>query len=206
MNIQNYQPVAQHPFAKSGLRPRGDSKGMMQRGAFHQSGAALVVSLMILLVLTLIGITSMSSTILEEKMAGGVRSQNLAFQAAEAALRDGEIWLGAQTPVPAAVALCGSPPCQVVVLDSLGGLTVQNDAWWSSNAREYGVTGIKEVKRVSADPRYIVEERAFQNTGGLDVGISPPQGRLYYRLTARGTGGSTGIETILQSHYMIVAN
>ncbi len=204
--MQNYKLAAQHRPARSGLGSRSGSKRMMYGNVFHQSGAALMVSLMILLVLTLIGVTSMSSTILEEKMAGGVRNQNLAFQSAEAALRDGETWIGAQNPVPAAVALCGSPPCQLVVLDSLGDLMVQNDAWWSSNAREYGATGSQEVNGVSADPRYVVEERAFQNTGGLDVGISPPQGRLYYRLTARGTGGTTTTEIILQSHYMIIAN
>lgn len=204
--MQNHKPAAQHPFAGSGLGSRSGSKGMIYGNVFHQSGAALMVSLMILLVLTLIGVTSMSSTILEEKMAGGVRNQNLSFQSAEAALRDGEIWIGGQNPVPRAVALCGSPPCQVVELDSLGDLTAQNDAWWSSNAREYGVTGTPEVG-VSADPRYIVEYRTFEDIGGLDVGTNSFQRRFdYYRLTARGTGGNTTTETILQSHYMIVAN
>ncbi len=166
-----------------------------------------MVSLMILLVLTLIGITSMSTTILEEKMAGGVRNQNLAFQAAEAALRDGEAWIAAQNPMPNAVATCGAPPCLIVELDSLGDLTTQNDSWWSSNAREYGTAGgSPDLTDVSADPRYIVEFRTFQNTGGLDVGINPPQGRIYYRLTARGTGGNTATEALLQSHYMVIAN
>ncbi len=165
-----------------------------------------MVSLVILLVMTLIGITSMSTTIQEEKMAGGVRNQNLAFQAAEAALRDGEVWIGAQNPVPNAVSVCGSPPCQIVDLGSLGDLTTKNDTWWNNNAREYGTTGTQEITGVSGDPRYVVEYRTFQNTGGLDVGINPPQGRIYYRLTARGTGGNVTTEAILQSHYMIIAN
>lgn len=161
---------------------------------------------MILLVLTLIGVTSMSTTVLEEKMAGGVRNQNLAFQSAEAALRNGEAWIGAQNPVPSAVATCGTPPCQVVELNSLGDLTAQNNSWWNTNAREYGTTGTQEIAGVSADPHYIVEFRKFQNTGGLDVGLNPPQGRLYYRVTARGTGGNTTTEALLQSHYMVIAN
>ena len=55
-----------------------------------QSGAVLIISLIMLLLLMLIGTTSMQSTSLEEKMAGNSRDQNLAFQSAEAALRAGE--------------------------------------------------------------------------------------------------------------------
>ena len=124
----------------------------------------------------------------------------------EAALRDGETWIAGQNPVPNAVAACGAPPCAVVVLDSLGDLTAQNNTWWNTNAHEYGTTGTQDITEVSTDPRYIVEFRTFQNTGGLDVGLNPPEGRNYYRLTARGTGGNTTTETLLQSHFMVVAN
>jgi type IV pilus assembly protein PilX len=43
-----------------------------------------------LLLLTLIGASSMQSTSLEEKMAGNLRDRSIAFQAAESALRDAE--------------------------------------------------------------------------------------------------------------------
>jgi type IV pilus assembly protein PilX len=56
----------------------------------NQSGAALVVGLIFLVILTLLGITAMQTGILEERMAGNSRDRNIAFQAAEAALRDGE--------------------------------------------------------------------------------------------------------------------
>ncbi len=55
-----------------------------------QRGAALVVSLILLLVVTLIGISGMQSTVLQEKMSGNFKDKNSAFQAAEAALREGE--------------------------------------------------------------------------------------------------------------------
>ena len=58
-----------------------------------QQGAALAVSLIILLLMTLIAVTGMQTTTLEEKMAGNSRDRNLAFQAAESALRQGETWL-----------------------------------------------------------------------------------------------------------------
>lgn len=58
--------------------------------AQRQSGVVLVISLIMLLALTLIGVTSSSVTGLEEKMAANSKDVNLAFQAAEAALRAAE--------------------------------------------------------------------------------------------------------------------
>lgn len=56
----------------------------------QQRGMALLVSLVFLLLLTLIGISSMQSATLQEKMAGSVTLRNTSFQTAEAALRMGE--------------------------------------------------------------------------------------------------------------------
>lgn len=49
----------------------------------RQSGAALVVALIILLVLTLLGVSAMNTTSLEEKMAANSQEFNRAFQAAD---------------------------------------------------------------------------------------------------------------------------
>jgi Tfp pilus assembly protein PilX len=56
----------------------------------YQSGVVLIISLVMLLLLSIIGISGMAVTILEEAMAANHRDRNLAFQAAEAALRAGE--------------------------------------------------------------------------------------------------------------------
>lgn len=55
-----------------------------------QRGAILVVALFMLLLLTIIGVSSMRGTALQESMAGSMRDSSLALQAAEAALRQGE--------------------------------------------------------------------------------------------------------------------
>ena len=70
------------------------SESSFLRAMNNQGGAALIVSLIFLLLMTLIGVTSMQSTTLQERMAGNTRDRNLALQAAEAALRQGETWLG----------------------------------------------------------------------------------------------------------------
>jgi len=53
----------------------------------RQTGAALIVSLVLLLIMTVLGVTAMRTTTLQERMAGNLRDNNLAFQDAEAALR-----------------------------------------------------------------------------------------------------------------------
>lgn len=55
-----------------------------------QRGAALVVALIMLLLLTIIGLTSIRGTSLQENMASNLRESSLSLQAAEAALRKGE--------------------------------------------------------------------------------------------------------------------
>lgn len=72
-------------------------------GMRAQRGAVLVVALMFLVVLTLLALTSMSGTTLEERMAGQYRDLNFAFQAAEAGLRDAERDLFAVGAAPPAV-------------------------------------------------------------------------------------------------------
>jgi type IV pilus assembly protein PilX len=61
----------------------------MQRPDRHsQRGAVLIVALLFLTILTILGVTAMTSTTFEERMAGNTRDVSVAFQAAEAALRD----------------------------------------------------------------------------------------------------------------------
>jgi Tfp pilus assembly protein PilX len=55
-----------------------------------QQGAALVVGLVMLLVLTLLGLASMQSTSLQERMASNFDQRHQAFQLAETALRFAE--------------------------------------------------------------------------------------------------------------------
>jgi len=66
-----------------------------------QRGVVLLVCLVMLLLLTVIGLASMSASTLQERMAGGARDSNLAFQAAEASLRVGEAYVKQQVAASA---------------------------------------------------------------------------------------------------------
>ena len=60
----------------------------------YNGGAALFISLMFLIILTLIGISAANVGIMQERMAGNVRETNEAFQNAEGTLRFIEKELG----------------------------------------------------------------------------------------------------------------
>ena len=51
------------------------------------------MALLFLLITTLLGISAMQSSVMEERMAGNMHDHNMAFQAAESGLRDGGEWL-----------------------------------------------------------------------------------------------------------------
>jgi hypothetical protein len=54
----------------------------------RQKGVSLVIALILLLVLTIIGIASMNTSLMQERMAGNVNLQTLAFEAASAGIVD----------------------------------------------------------------------------------------------------------------------
>ncbi|MDB5823989.1 MAG: hypothetical protein JWR21_2693 [Herminiimonas sp.] len=68
-----------------------------QRGA----GAVLITSLLFLIVITLIGLSLFSTTTGEEKISRNARDREVAFAAAEAALRDAELRLTGRWRKPA---------------------------------------------------------------------------------------------------------
>ena len=67
----------------------------------NERGAVLLVCLMLLLAVTVLGVAAMSSSTLQERMAGGARDYNVAFQSAEAALRVGEAYVREQVEASA---------------------------------------------------------------------------------------------------------
>ena len=61
-----------------------------QTGVRRDEGFVLITGLLVLLMLTIIMLTSMRTAALEESMTGNLRNSNIAFQAAESALREAE--------------------------------------------------------------------------------------------------------------------
>ncbi len=66
-----------------------------------QRGAALVTAMLLLLVMTLLGVSSVENSLLEERMSGNFHETYTAMQAAETALRTAENWLTANVTAEA---------------------------------------------------------------------------------------------------------
>jgi type IV pilus assembly protein PilX len=60
----------------------------------RQQGAVLIVALIFLVILTMLGVTAMTGTTMETRMAGNSRDLGVALNAAEAAMRDAEWDIG----------------------------------------------------------------------------------------------------------------
>lgn len=104
-----------------------------------QRGMALLVSLVFLLVLTLIGLSSMQSATLQEKMASSVILRNQSFQSAEAALRVGESAVQLETySLPACTSQC-APPAESSQITAAGFNSSSGVTWIASGNGFYGV-------------------------------------------------------------------
>jgi type IV pilus assembly protein PilX len=182
------------------------------RSAARQRGSALIFALVFLLVMTVIGVTGMQGTTQQEKMAGNMRNRNLAFQAAEAALRAGEMYVD---PVIKA-GVCNRPA--PAAFDGTKGLlqpqTTGGDdgAFWmtwdweniscpnsptDTSCPDDGTT----LAEVAEQPRYVIEDISSLDPVCSACYAGTPPGCYCYRITARGVGGTTDAIVILQSTY-----
>ena len=172
---------------------------MKNKSLKKQSGAILVVSLIMLLLLTLIGVAGTQVTGLEEKMANNSRDQNLSFQAAEAALRAAEIKVLSKDTT--------------IEFDSKteNGLLSEDEplpnyfdpAIWGDEKSFLFDSGIEEV---ATQPRYFikyVKDSTPSNIGSCNYGQGAKCGVIvsYFIVTARGTGAMDTSQSYLRLYY-----
>jgi len=164
-----------------------------------QRGAILVTSMLLLIVLTVLGVTMMRMTNMQERMAGNTRDLNLSLQGAEAALRAGEARLapGVLTERPLATAVAGCLFCArnslPVAIYDIG----QFD--WKTLGQEYGAAG-KDIDELDRDPRYVIAELGYV-PDGYAQGQDPPTGRDFYQITGFSSGATGQTNTVLQSTF-----
>lgn len=172
-----------------------------------QRGTALVTSLLLLLVLTVIGVTAMQVTRMQERMAGNTRDLNMAFQGAEAAVRNGEDMIAAQ-PFPPDT--CSALPCEFWAANASAVSHPETRdfvTWWKPNTDEYEASGdhlnpTRELTDLSDDPRFVVEYVTdVPDALSKGEGDGPPSARHFYQVTAMSPGATKQAVTVLQSTY-----
>ena len=192
----------------------------MKTPRIKQQGTVLIFSLVILIVLTLLGISAMQVSTMEEIMAGNMKDCNQGFQAAEAAIRDATNWLSTrrQKPIPNTSAGQNVYSSDTYTLgDAVSPATISFD--WDNNAIRYGALnagsiainnvigtcspGTAPTGTVMTDlyslPCSVIEEHDFI-PDDLDPDTSAKGiGRYYYRITSRGFGGTEKAQPRLES-------
>ncbi len=163
----------------------------------EQRGAALIASLMLLVVMMLIGATAVGISGMENTMAGNMKDKTIALQAAEEALRDGEQSLFDMTKRPKTVSSCGTPPCEVWSLKTLGDVLAKDTAWWQANGMIYP----QVIAHVDTQPYRVIEYRSNKRDSLVRGRSTAGTVRWFYTVTARGTGSSDSGESLLQSLY-----
>ncbi len=162
----------------------------------QQRGVVLVTGLIFLVILTLLGTTALQGTVLEEKMAGNLRDETLALQAAEAALRSGEIFLE-QVTLPV---FAGSEGLYHYASANTAAPDPKNWGSWES----IGLVAGSSMDGVASQPRYIIEQLVSVpqqgNKGSAQQSGTSPDDEMF-RIIARGVGGTASAVVILQSTY-----
>ena len=154
-------------------------------------------SLIFLLLLTVLTISAMQSSTLQERMAGNARDHSLAFQAAETGLHDAEAVLRTASPI-----FNTTGPYRVPLTNPTSPATWGAYTWDDANSKQVATAldGISATDK----PRYVVEElnsvSAAALTGsGIDVGSQQNVQVTIYRVTSKGTGSTGKAVVILQS-------
>jgi type IV pilus assembly protein PilX len=160
--------------------------------SLSQAGSALIVALIFLLLMTLLGTTAMRGSTMQERMAGNARDSNIAFQAAEAALREGEEYLLATVALPDFDDTNGFYGVNAPTRPQWTGAVI-NDG---NGAITYGtLPGVPmyggAIDGVARVPRYYIEELATVRPPGTETETGTPLPDItFYRLTAIGFGGA----------------
>lgn len=122
-------------------------------GGVKQQGMALLISLVFLLLLTLIGVSSLRNATLQEKMAASLVLRNQSFQAAEAALRIGESAVQKHGDSLAPCVEC-PPPAESGVLTVAGTHPQSGVTWVATEQGFYGVQNLgTTLNAVNLPPR-----------------------------------------------------
>ena len=186
-----------------------------------QHGAVLIVSLLFLVVLTMLGVTAMTSTTFEERMAGNARDVSVAQHSAEASLRRArDTIIEVSGPRPAegtfkqavtdngscTAGLCTPRKYDQGVYGAILPEVPTNVSWTEASDVEattklYALSGAADrLRGVSKQSRYIIELFCLPISLGSIEGAAD-QCR-YWRFTAVGWGKNPNTQVTVQEVYI----
>lgn len=168
-------------------------------GISAQRGAILIVALIFMLLLTMVGVSSMRSSTLQERMAGNTKDIQLALQAAEAALREAESQLAGVAVGP----FDGSDGLYLSCPDPSDSRTAcKAPAWAERDSTGWQPLAADTIPNAAQQPEYIIEEMTTTARVGEALDSDLPVALIgFYRVTARGYGASDRSMVVLSTTY-----
>lgn len=158
-----------------------------------QQGIALVISLLLLLAITLVAVSSMQSSLLQERMSANLYDRQVSYQQVEAALLEAEVMLNVNDPV-ALIDGAG-----VYDLPVAGADDRWNDSgllWLSATTlNDNNETGAQYLIEYMGDWPYPPECADVASKDKISVGCLSPT----FRITARTVSDNGRAAVMLQS-------
>lgn len=172
-----------------------------------QRGVVLFVSLILLLILSLLGVTAARMQTVEERMARNDDNREIGAQAAEAALRAAEVGLEIGNIVPP---FSGTNGMYAPVLSQAGPQgTPLIGMDWSSAAATLPYSGtlvagpaLTSLPAVSQNPKIVVEQWITTAQSSDDISVASLTAASpvnVFRVTAQGMGADNTSTTTLQT-------
>lgn len=171
-----------------------------------QRGITLVVVLLLLVIVTLLGLAAMRGTVMQERMSGNAAARSIAFQAAEALLREAESQAAGKPGLPTSG--CSNGFCAMPVAGAASAW--EADGFWTTPGG-YRVSTALEKDNIEA-ARYVIEGMGLGIAGPSectsDIDLSAPTctstggGATNYRITAF-VQMDNGAQVMLQSAYQV---
>lgn len=185
----------------------------------NEGGFVLVTALMFLVALTVLGMSTMGTNTLEERLAGYFQDRQLAFESAEAALREAErdLLFGSRA-ISGEMGFTTGCSSDGLCLPEADGTPVwvdlqeANDSGWmkgtgTSKSVKYGTyskPASAALVRVAQQPRYVIEVLTVVPAGtSQKVGFAPKASSFVYRVTAVGFGRRVSTRVVLQAMYRL---
>jgi len=160
----------------------------------RQRGSVLIVGMLLLLMLTLIGLVTATETRTDSRVTSNTLDRAIAFQAAEAALREGEALL--TTPNPAQQ-LDGDAG----FYDATQTPVIDYRSWDGSNSYQAQAN----LPGLAAAPRFVIDQLRLTTTttGELTTGVVyHATDEHLYRVTAVSVGRGQQTLVVLQTTYI----
>ena len=161
-----------------------------------QRGVVLIMSLTILMVLTLIGVSAMKTSSMQERMSGNARDYQIAFESAEMALRAGEDYIKtiSLTTDFSSTGTDGKFRARAVT---------GSDAWNTETNWTSGLTTPVPISSLPNDAEYMIE--IMDSTYGAEdtvvVGGAGNSNLKIFRITSRGYGKNPNTRVMLQTDF-----